>query len=149
MLYSRLVTKPMFLTHQCFCYWWTDLAHHQGFLSFSFCHFSENSGKDARRGWSRTADSNWPNGCHMAYGVMLSNKMCMFGWGVWEEGERFFQDSCYWGITLAGHESTGDERLFFFFSFSSLIELSVSWSVMYFLPFQFSPLFCLEGWFTC
>lgn len=97
-----------------------------------------------------TAGPNWPNGCLVAYDVMLSNKMCVFGWGVWEEGERFFQDSCCWGITLAGHESTGGERLLFFLSFSSLLELPGSWSFMYFLPFQFSPLFCLGvKWFTC
>lgn len=63
-LWFDFVTKPVWITQQCFGYSWTVLEQCQGFLWSLFCHPARRlgEGKKLGRDTVRTVDLNWPKG---------------------------------------------------------------------------------------
>lgn len=110
-----LVTTVCCLTHQCgFC--WEVPAECQGFLFFLLC---PSSGQKAS-----TPDTNWPAGIFHTI-----HERVLFGGG----GSHCYWPACgrLWGTTFASH------TLFFSFLSPSLIKLSLSRPVSFFLLLLF------------
>lgn len=126
------VTKTILVTHQCFICCWTVLAQHQVFLLFPLCPLSEWTG-DRQKAGRRHSWGSWPKQTKAIFHASCPGCLSKVAvaWGLtghlfaWEGGEWLLLYHCYFLLLLF---------------FSSVIKLSCSWPMSFFLVFALPSL---------